>query len=135
MIIRKALIIFLILLHGIANQYVSGQTLTNETIKLGRTLNIIDDYYVDSTNISKITEKVIIGMLRDLDPHSTYISAEDVKEANQALLGNFEGIGISFNILHDTILVVEPISGGHLRKWDCLLVTGLLLLMAKKWQE
>ena len=60
MIIRKALIIFLILLHGIANQYVSGQTLTNETIKLGRTLNIIDDYYVDSTNISKITEKVIV---------------------------------------------------------------------------
>ncbi|HPY68081.1 MAG TPA: S41 family peptidase [Bacteroidales bacterium] len=132
MIIRKALIIFLILLHGIANQYVSGQTLTNETIKLGRTLNIIDDYYVDSTNISKITEKVIIGMLRDLDPHSTYISAEDVKEANQALLGNFEGIGISFNILHDTILVVEPISGGPSEKVGLLAGDRIVTINGEK---
>lgn len=132
MIIRKAFIIFLILLHGIVSQYASGQVLTNETIKLGRTLNLIDDYYVDSTNISKITEKVIIGMLRDLDPHSTYISAEDVKEANQPLLGNFEGIGISFNILHDTILVIEPISGGPSEKVGLLAGDRIVTINGEK---
>ncbi|HOU03321.1 MAG TPA: S41 family peptidase [Bacteroidales bacterium] len=116
MIIRKILAVAFILIFLSGSQYVSGQTLTNETIKFGRTLNLIEDFYVDSTNLSKITEKVIIDMLRDLDPHSTYISAEEVKEANQPLLGNFEGIGISFNLLRDTIIVIEPIPGGPSEK-------------------
>lgn len=132
MIIRKTLVFFLILLHGAVNQYITGQVLTNETIKLGRTLNLIDDYYVDSTNISKLTEKIIIGMLRDLDPHSTYISAEDVREANQPLLGNFEGIGISFNILHDTIIVIEPIGGGPSEKVGLLAGDRIVAINGEK---
>jgi len=97
-------------------QQVSAQVLTEETLKIGKTINLIDTWYVDSTNINKLTEKAIITMLRELDPHSTYISAKDVKDMNEPLIGNFEGIGIQFNILYDSIIVVEPISGGPSEK-------------------
>jgi carboxyl-terminal processing protease len=91
---------------------VPAQLLSEETIKIGKTLNLIEEYYVDTASISRITENAIISMLRELDPHSTYISAKDVKEMNEPLLGNFDGIGIQFNVLRDTIIVIEPISGG-----------------------
>ena len=55
-------------------------------------------------------------MLRNLDPHSVYISAKDVKDMNEPLNGNFEGIGIQFNLLRDTIIVIEPLSGGPSEK-------------------
>ncbi len=55
-------------------------------------------------------------MLRNLDPHSTYISAKDVKEMNEPLNGNFEGIGVQFNLLRDSIIIVEPIAGGPSEK-------------------
>jgi carboxyl-terminal processing protease len=97
-------------------QNISSQLLTEETFKIGKTLNLIDAYYVDSTNISKLTEDMIIAGLKELDPHSTYISAKDVKDMNEQLLGNFEGIGIQFNLLRDTIIVIEPISGGPSEK-------------------
>jgi carboxyl-terminal processing protease len=97
-------------------QNIASQVLTEETFKIGKVLNLIDAYYVDTTNINKLTEKMIIEMLRELDPHSTYISAKDVRDLNEPLLGNFEGIGIQFNLLRDTIIVVEPISGGPSEK-------------------
>ena len=55
-------------------------------------------------------------MLKNLDPHSTYISAKDVKEMNEPLNGNFEGIGVQFNLLRDSIIIVEPIGGGPSEK-------------------
>lgn len=88
------------------------QILNENAFKLSRTLTLIDAFYVDTVNLNSFTEKVITNMLRSLDPHSTYISAKDVKEMNEPLLGNFEGIGIQFNILHDTIIVVEPVKNG-----------------------
>jgi len=93
-----------------------SQTVNDEILKLGRTLGLIEAYYVDTTNISKLTEKVIVEMLKNLDPHSTYISAKDVKEMQEPLVGNFDGIGIQFNILRDSIIVVEPIAGGPSEK-------------------
>ncbi len=88
---------------------ISAQLLNENTLKIARTLSLIDAFYVDTVNLGSLTEKVIIDLLRSLDPHSTYISAKDVKEMNEQLIGNFEGIGIQFNILHDTIIVIEPI--------------------------
>ena len=105
-----------VLICGTTENNTFAQVLSGETLKIGRTLNLIDNWYVDTADIEEITEKVIIYMLRELDPHSTYISAEDVRDANEPLLGNFEGIGISFNILHDTIIVIEPIAGGPSEK-------------------
>ena len=90
----------------------SSQVLNDETFKIGRTLGLIESYYVDSANLGTLAEKAIIEILKNLDPHSTYISAKDVKEMNEPLNGNFEGIGIQFNLLHDTIIIIEPIAGG-----------------------
>jgi carboxyl-terminal processing protease len=93
-----------------------SQVLNEGTFKIGRTLSLIDAYYVDTTNLDKLTESVIIDLLHHLDPHSTYISAKDVKDMNEPLQGNFEGIGIQFNLLYDTIIVIEPIAGGPSEK-------------------
>ena len=112
----KIFALTLVLICGTTENNTFAQALSGETLKIGRTLNLIDNWYVDTADIEEITEKVIIDMLRELDPHSTYISAEDVRDANEPLLGNFEGIGISFNILHDTIIVIEPIAGGPSEK-------------------
>jgi len=93
-----------------------SQTINDEISKFGRTLGLIESFYVDTTTISKLTEKAIIEMLRNLDPHSTYTSAKDVREMREQLQGNFDGIGIQFNILRDSIIVVEPIAGGPSEK-------------------
>jgi carboxyl-terminal processing protease len=93
-----------------------SQIINDETIKIARTLGLIDAYYVDSVNLGSLTEKAIIEILKSLDPHSTYISAKDVKDMNEPLFGNFEGIGIQFNLLHDSIIVIEPIANGPSEK-------------------
>jgi len=94
----------------------SSQALNEETFKIGKTLGLIDAFYVDTVNLDKLAEKAIIEVLKNLDPHSTYISAKDVKEMNEPLNGNFEGIGVQFNLLRDSIIIIEPISGGPSEK-------------------
>lgn len=93
-----------------------SQGLTQETFKLGKTLALLEAIYVDSVNISALTEQMIISTLRNLDPHSVYIPAKDVQEENEPLQGNFEGIGIQFNLLNDTIIIISPIPGGPSEK-------------------
>ena len=72
--------------------------------------------YVDETDEDKLVEYAIMGMLEKLDPHSTYSNAEEVKRMNEPLQGNFEGIGIQFNMAEDTLFVVQPVSGGPSEK-------------------
>ncbi len=72
--------------------------------------------YVDEVPSKKISEAAINAMLEELDPHSTYIPAEEVQQANERINGSFEGIGVRFNILKDTLLVVNPIPGGPSEK-------------------
>lgn len=76
----------------------------------------ITQLYVDTVNIEKTTEDAINGMLEKLDPHSSYTNAEDTKKLNEPLEGNFEGIGISYNILEDTVIVIQTISKGPCEK-------------------
>lgn len=85
-------------------------------MKFGRLLRLVDGYYVDSADVDDLTEKAIIHMLSELDPHSVYISKEEVERMNEPLQGNFEGIGISFNIFKDTLLVTTTIPGGPSEK-------------------
>jgi carboxyl-terminal processing protease len=94
----------------------SAQVLNDGTFKFGRTLSLIDAFYVDTANLDILTEKAIVEVLKNLDPHSTYISAKDVKEMNEPLNGNFEGIGVQFNLLRDSIIIIEPITGGPSEK-------------------
>jgi len=109
---KKTSIIILLGLILLLSVNINGQVLSDESLKFSQVLNWIDKYYVDSVNKAQLVDDAIIKMLQSLDPHSTYLTKEEVKEMNEPLQGNFEGIGISFNILDDTIFVVNPISGG-----------------------
>ena len=72
----------------------------------------IANLYVDQPDEDKLVESAIIGMLKELDPHSTYANPEEVKKLNEPLQGNFDGIGIQFNMAEDTLFVIQTISGG-----------------------
>jgi carboxyl-terminal processing protease len=80
--------------------------------KITALLYHLENNYVDSVDLDGLVDDAIREVLGELDPHSVYIPAEDVARANEGLEGNFEGIGIQFNILRDTITVVSPIPGG-----------------------
>jgi carboxyl-terminal processing protease len=84
--------------------------------KYRKLLHLINIYYIDTVNQQQIIEKAIVSTLKTLDPHSYYISKEEYKAMSEPLEGNFEGIGIEFNILEDTLIVVSPLSGGPSEK-------------------
>ena len=76
----------------------------------------ITNLYVDNVNEDKLVEEAIINMLTQLDPHSVYSDAEEVKKMNEPLVGNFEGIGVQFNMIEDTLFVIQPVSNGPSEK-------------------
>ncbi len=83
-----------------------------EALKLAQVMEKVSHFYVDSINESDLVEQTIVQMLHELDPHSSYLSKEDLEELNEQLEGEFEGIGVSFNVLEDTIYIIRAISGG-----------------------
>ncbi len=76
----------------------------------------IANLYVDKVDEDKLVEDAIKGMLEKLDPHSAYSTPEEVKRMNEPLQGNFEGIGVQFNIVEDTLFIIQPVSGGPSEK-------------------
>ena len=84
--------------------------------KLNALLRIIDDQYVDTVNMTDLVEKAMPQILGELDPHSTYIPAQDLEDVVSELEGSFSGIGIQFTIQNDTIHVNSVISGGPSEK-------------------
>ncbi|MCK9203544.1 MAG: S41 family peptidase [Bacteroidales bacterium] len=84
--------------------------------KLPQVLEYIQDNYVDTLSRTILEEKAISGLLEKLDPHSVYISAEEFHDANDPLLGSFEGIGVQFRMESDTITVINPVTGGPSEK-------------------
>ena len=83
-----------------------------KTDKLSGVLNFIEMEYVDSVSKDQLVEQTIPALLENLDPHSVYIPAKDLQRVTEPLEGNFEGIGIQFNMLNDTVVVIQTISGG-----------------------
>jgi carboxyl-terminal processing protease len=84
--------------------------------KMSEVMNYIEQFYVDSVDVDSIYGLAINAMLQGLDPHSTYSTAEENKTMMETLEGSFEGIGIQFNIMNDTLMVVSVISGGPSEK-------------------
>ncbi len=84
--------------------------------KVEELLRYIEAKYVDKIDRDKLEEEAIEAILEKLDPHSSYISASQLEEVNNNLEGNFEGVGIEFAILEDTIFVVSPVEGGPSEK-------------------
>lgn len=84
--------------------------------KIHEVLEFVQEGYVDTLSREELQNRAIDGLLRELDPHSVYISPAEFHEANDPLMGSFEGIGVQFRIEKDTITVINPVSGGPSEK-------------------
>lgn len=109
---RYAITLLLLLVSSIALLAQNLSVDLNRVRKLIMAEGAINSLYVEDVNEEKIIEAGIVAMLKELDPHSVYNNAEEVKKMNEPLQGNFEGIGVQFNIADDTLLVIQTISGG-----------------------
>jgi len=88
----------------------------NRYDKFNDVINYIEASYVDSVSKEKLTEDAINDLLQGLDPHSYYISAAEFNDVNDPLMGNFEGIGVEFRIIKDTVVVINTVAGGPSEK-------------------
>jgi len=99
---------------------ISDDKVSDQVKKFEQVLNLTSRYYVDAVDTQKLTESAIKGMLEELDPHSIYISSDQLKRVNEEFQGSFEGIGVEFDVINDTLTVVSPISGGPSEKLGIL---------------
>ena len=98
--------------NGYGSRFIGSQ----KEDKLRNVINYVEQNYVDTVTKKDLEEKAITGMLQSLDPHSVFISASEFHEANDPIMGNFEGIGVQFRIERDTIAVINTVSGGPSEK-------------------
>jgi carboxyl-terminal processing protease len=115
--LKQISIYVIILLVGIyagikLSDLLSGTLFNKDLKKFSEVLNYTEDYYIDSVKSEKLVEDAIKGMFNGLDPHTVYIPAVEQQASEEQFRGNFEGIGIEFQIIKDTIVVVSPITGG-----------------------
>ncbi|MAW21651.1 MAG: peptidase S41 [Flavobacteriales bacterium] len=94
----------------------SRKEITAERGKINSIIQMIKDHYVDTINTTDFEDKAINSILNDLDPHSSYISIQEFKTVEQDMQGSFSGIGVQFNIIDDSIVVISAISGGPSEK-------------------
>jgi carboxyl-terminal processing protease len=107
-----ALVLISVLAGTRLSSLFSGDTVSDQAMKYGDVLSITMKYYVDDVDTQKLTESAITGLLSQLDPHSVYIPASALPRVQEEFQGSFEGIGIEYQVLNDTLLVVAPIVGG-----------------------
>ncbi len=115
---KKLILAVLLCVGGSAmgQRVVVPDTATAGEQRVGEVMRLIDGNYTESPDMDRMGTEAINAMLRALDPHSVYIPASDVDRANEGLQGNFEGVGISFQIVNDTIVVQSVIDGGPSEK-------------------
>ena len=114
--IKSFLVLMLLTMSNVLMAQPKASDLDMQIRKLIYAQSAISQLYVDTVNINKMTEDAIRGMLKELDPHSNYTSAKDVEKLNEPLNGSFEGIGVQFNMNDDTLVVIQPVSGGPSEK-------------------
>ncbi len=101
-----------ILIGSSLNSKTGSNEIGDEVQKFREVLSLVQNEYVDDAKTDQLVEEAIEHLLTKLDPHSSYIPATDREAASEDLRGNFEGIGIEFNIFQDTLVVVSPLTGG-----------------------
>ena len=109
-----------------AQKPIIPDTVTPGQQRVEEVMKLIDGNYVEGPDMDKMSTAAINAMLKALDPHSVYIAAKDVERANEGLQGNFEGVGISFQIVSDTIVVATVIEGGPSEKVGVMIGDKLL---------
>ena len=110
---KKLQAILFILLYVCTSAHADVRTSLGD---LQNSLLYIDYLYVDTVNSEKLSEVAIRAMLKELDPHSTYLTADEVKSMSEGLDGNFEGIGVRYQMENDTLLVINTVIGGPSEK-------------------
>lgn len=109
---RKVIVLMALLLGFNSVIFSQREAAFTADQKFMRTLFLLRNAYVDTVDVDKSVEIAIIKMLENLDPHSVYMNPDEVKRSNEPLQGNFEGIGVQFQIIRDTVNVVAVIAGG-----------------------
>ena len=113
---KKVLIVVFIFFGLLVASVSNAQFFNEQGLKYLKLFNWIENQYVDTVNLDKISDAAIRELLHYLDPHSVYFTKDEVIKMNEPLQGSFEGIGISFTIFKDTILVLSSFSGGPSEK-------------------
>ena len=111
--------IFLFVVLFVFSYAVNAQQMPEHILKLMYTGNIIENFYVDDSDNDKITEEGIKAMLKALDPHSTYTDPKETKSLLEQMEGSFGGIGIQFNIVSDTLYVIQTTNNGPSERAGC----------------
>jgi carboxyl-terminal processing protease len=108
-----SILFFVALLLGMQiNNLISGDNIFEQLNKFKDVLSLAEKYYVDDVDTPKMVESAINGMLSNLDPHSIYIPVSQLPRVNEDFQGSFEGIGVEYAVINDTLIVVTPITGG-----------------------
>ena len=137
LIVLASIIIGLLLGNLIAVRQLGSQNqafpaffnkLRNADNKLEELMQLIDSHYVDTVDVSNLTEEMAVELISRLDPHSVYIPAKDLEIVNNELEGSFSGIGVQFNIQNDTIMIISVISGGPSEKVGLLAGDRIVLV-------
>jgi carboxyl-terminal processing protease len=112
----KPFLLFLIILCSPSSVILGQDNSTSTSFKYKEVIDKVSNYYVDDTDAEALTETAIVALLEELDPHSTYIPADELQAAQTSINGSFVGVGIRFQIMKDTLNVVATISGGPAEK-------------------
>lgn len=115
-----ALALFLLGLLSFTNNASAQFSMSDGARKVAAVMTIIEKMYVDDIDDNKLSDDAITSLLEKLDPHSSYIKADELREMNEPLEGNFDGIGVSFNMVTDTLYIIETIAGGPSEKLGIL---------------
>ena len=109
---------FAVLISLMSISYVNAQQsgLSPDLQKIIWASHYVINNYVDTVNEKEFADEAIAAMLQSLDPHSSYIPKEEVEKANEGLRGDFDGIGVTFQMLEDTMVVMQTISGAPAEK-------------------
>jgi carboxyl-terminal processing protease len=107
-----SLVLLSLVTGSMLNNVISGDSIYEQINKFKDVLSITEKYYVDNVDTQKLTEAAVKGALGELDPHSVYIPASQLDKVTEEFRGSFEGVGIEYSILNDTLMVVAPIVGG-----------------------
>jgi len=114
--IKMFLLLFVVSVFSLQTAFAQQHDPKKSDQKFAAALQIIRLQYADTTNEEKLTEAAITALLKELDPHSVYMSKSEIDKANEPLIGNFDGIGVQFNIIKDTIIVITPVPNGPSEK-------------------
>ncbi len=110
---------------------VTGQKVDPAFSNINTAWQVINNFYVDSVDANLLAKEAIVSMLKKLDPHSVFIPADEVKAMNEPLDGNFEGVGIEFTIIRDTLIVVSAVQGGPSQKAGVLIGDRIIAIDGK----